>query len=325
MKNMNLKKAMKIADSKMPSKYKVKDGFSNNPNYVGDWFGEGQIDFSAIINPEDDGDVYMVKLWCGSGYVLDVYLCKAHDIYEALDIVSEWSYKNEGANEIVFDYDYLLKDCERDYNSSWYGGKEPTPAEKGMDFDEFFDEWAESWLIMCENGYWVREENLFVDKVPDEYLVDNEPISDSRKRVKDNVDERKMTKVIKDFVKELEEMFPNKKFKITEYGITNGDSGLLAMPEISGCDAYIFGSEEDAENYVLDGYGADFCNGAAERDYWFRGLVGSGYSEEEANDILDRNDWQTVAESVLKSQGAEWFFGGYFGEVFYVDDYVIYF
>ena len=82
-------------------------GYSNNPNYFGDWFGDGQIDFSQIINPNDSGDVYMVKMWGGSGYILDVYLVKAQDEYDAMDKVFEWSYENEGANNIVFDYDYL--------------------------------------------------------------------------------------------------------------------------------------------------------------------------------------------------------------------------
>lgn len=168
-------------------KHRIKDGFSNNPNYVGDWFGKGQIDFNAIINPDDVGDVWMVKLWSGSGYQLDVYLCKANNVYEAMDIVFKWSYENEGANNMVFDYSYLLKECERDYNSHWYGGNEPTPAEQGEEFEDFFEDWADSWLIFSENGYWAREENFFVDKVPAEVLAENgyNEVNDSR-RVKDS-------------------------------------------------------------------------------------------------------------------------------------------
>ena len=150
------------------SKRRVKDGFSNNPNYVGDWFGKGQIDFSAIINPEDDGDVYMIKLWCGSGYVLDVYLCKAHDIYEAMDIVFEWSYKNEGENDIVFDYDYLMSECQENF--------EKYPDYFGNDLSDDYEEFEMRWFddyISSENGYYARSENFFVDKVPSEYLENN--------------------------------------------------------------------------------------------------------------------------------------------------------
>ena len=138
------------------SKRKVKDGFSNNPNYFGDWYGEGQIDFSAIINPEDDGDVYMVKLWCGSGYILDVYLCKAHDIYEAMDIVFDWSYKNEGENEMVFDYNYLHHECIEDYYYD-YGLK---PNDLGEDYDSGIDE-------LCD------EINRLMDKADEDTMNGN--------------------------------------------------------------------------------------------------------------------------------------------------------
>lgn len=151
------------------SKHKVKDGYSNNSDYFGDWYGEGQIDFDAIINPEDDGDLYMVKIWGGSGYVLDVYLVKAYDEYDAIDIVFEWSYENEGANNIIFDYNYLSKLCHEDYEDEyWYGRGEGKPSDK-MSYEEFEDEWFE-YYIQTDNDLYARGENFFVDKVPQDMI-----------------------------------------------------------------------------------------------------------------------------------------------------------
>lgn len=155
-------------------------GYSNNPNYFGDWFGDGQIDFSQIINPNDSGDVYMVKMWGGSGYILDVYLVKAQDEYDAMDKVFEWSYENEGANNIVFDYDYLSKDCHEDYESDFYGINEPKPSEK-MSYEDFEEEWMQDMVSNSNYDLFAREENFFVGKVPEEYLKGNK---ESSKKIK---------------------------------------------------------------------------------------------------------------------------------------------
>jgi hypothetical protein len=147
-------------------------GFSNNPDYFGDWYGEGQIDFSKIIDPEAEGDVYMVKLWGGSGYALDVYLVKATDLYEALDKVLEWSYNNEGKNNVVFDREYLEERCKEDYNDEYYygsQGKSGKPANT-EDYESFEEQWMEDWIGNSNYSLFARSENLFVDKVPEKYL-----------------------------------------------------------------------------------------------------------------------------------------------------------
>lgn len=165
-------------DEEIESSKKIRSGYSNNPDYVGDWYGEGQIDYSKIINPEDSGDVYMVKLWSGSGYVLDVYLAKAEDVYEAIDKVFKWSYENEGENEMVFDYNYLENQAADDYKDyekhpdswSYYG--------EGLSEEEFIDKWIDEAFVSDDNGLYARSENFFVDKLPEEYL------NQSRKTIK---------------------------------------------------------------------------------------------------------------------------------------------
>lgn len=143
---------------------KKKAGYSNNPNYFGDWFGEGQIDFSKIINQNDSGDVYMVKIWGGSGYILDVYLVKADSEEDAIDKVFEWSYNNEGKNKIIFDYKKLHKDCKEDYESDYANDPDP------MNYDDFEDEWMSTWISNSDYTLFARDENFFVAKVPQEYL-----------------------------------------------------------------------------------------------------------------------------------------------------------
>ena len=159
----------------------LKSGYSNNPDYVGDWFGKGQIDFNAIINPEDDGDVWMVKMWSGSGYTLDVYLCKATNLYDAIDTVFEWSWENEGENNMVFDLDYVYKEADEYFESDpdMYGNGE-------LDKEEYEDYFIQDQYVGDSNyGLFARSENFFVDKVPEDVLAENQkPVQNSRKPVK---------------------------------------------------------------------------------------------------------------------------------------------
>ena len=149
---------------------KVKDGYSKNSDYFGDWYGKGQIDFDAIINPEDDGDLYMVKIWGGSGYVLDVYLVKAYSWDEAIDIVFDWSYENEGANNIIFDYEYLSKRCHEDYEIEyWYGKGNGKPSDT-MSYDEFEEEWMGGYIPNSNYDLFAIDENFFIDKVPQDMV-----------------------------------------------------------------------------------------------------------------------------------------------------------
>lgn len=162
----------------------LKSGYSNNPDYVGDWFGKGQIDFNAIINPEDDGDVWMVKMWSGSGYTLDVYLCKATNLYDAIDTVFEWSWENEGENNMVFDLDYVYKEADEYFESDPYMFSVMNRDEPNK--EDFEDRFIEEYYVGDSNyGLFARSENFFVDKVPENVLVENQkPVQNSRKPVK---------------------------------------------------------------------------------------------------------------------------------------------
>ena len=134
-------------------------GISNNPNYFGDWYGEGQIDKEKILNNDGEGDVYLVKIWSGSGYALDVYLVRAIDFYEAIDIVFEWSRKNE--KDMIFSREEVEKfaeDAWKDYGKG-----------KGGEKEDFIEDYIDTEFIASSDyDLFARSENFFVDKVPQE-------------------------------------------------------------------------------------------------------------------------------------------------------------
>lgn len=231
--------------NKKKGKKSVKSGYSNNADYVGDWFGKGQIDYSKIINPEDDGDIWMVKLWSGSGYVLDVYLVKADNFEDAMGKVFEWSYENEGRNELVFDYDYLHSQALADYNhylknpDSWDYG----PYEKGMSEEEFVDAWIDEAFVWDDNsGLYARNENFFCDKVPQEYLSSGchgKGKKKGKKEIKSSLEEA------------LEKQMKERHLKLNPDGETPDLSAAVEYIEQND-DWYIGTDEEKARKWIRD-------------------------------------------------------------------------
>lgn len=197
----------------------LKSGYSNNPDYVGDWFGKGQIDFNAIINPEDEGDVWMVKMWSGSGYTLDVYLCKATNLYDAIDTVFEWSWENEGENNMVFDLDYVYKEADEYFESDpdMYGNGE-------LDKEEYEDYFIQDQYVGDSNyGLFARSENFFVDKVPEDVIKNNrKPVkSGLLDKAKGESVEQYREDIKRDVNRVINDVICNYQEKL---GITTGDS-----------------------------------------------------------------------------------------------------
>lgn len=182
------------------SSLKKKAGYSNNPNYFGDWFGKGQIDFSKIINPNDSGDVWMIKIWCGSGYIMDVYLVKANDNIDAIDKVFEWSYENEGHNKIIFDREYLENEAKQYFKEEPDMFNDPT-----MNEEEFIDRYLEDGLISnSDYSLFSRDDSFFVNKVPNEYL--NKSQASLKKKAADadiELDDIEEKDVMKDKIEEI--------------------------------------------------------------------------------------------------------------------------
>lgn len=146
------------------------------------------------------------------------------------------------------------------------------------------------------------------------------PVRDSKRRVKDS-DENSIKTAID---RVLSDYFP--KLTVDDYHFYGErEDGLLAEPEIDGCDMYVFKTEPEAKKYILDGYGVECVDGAMRDDEWVDYLINGGVEPEAAEDLIARQDWQGVVEVILDTAGAEWFLSAYSGEVFYEGDYVIYF
>lgn len=140
-------------------------GYSNNRDYFGDWYGEGQIDYSRVINPEENGDTYLVKMYNGIGGALDVYVVKAYDDQDAIDKVFEWSWENEGHNEMVYDYDKIYHEVREAYE------EDPEYFGRDYSFEDFEGRWIEEFYVSnSEYNLFTGSDYFFVGKVPSKYL-----------------------------------------------------------------------------------------------------------------------------------------------------------
>ena len=172
-----------------------------------------------------------------------------------------------------------------------------------------------------ENGdiYDIEEDergSYYMDEDDEEF--EDDEITDSVRRVKDSESEIKA--VIDDFVKKY---YPEK--TVEEYNINGEGNELLACPYIDGCWAYVFKSEEDAEQYVLSGAFNDMLNGATDFDSWVHILESNGVETDYAEELLESGNWDEITRIMLDGEGCEFFMSGYAGQAYYVDDHVIYF
>ncbi len=91
-----------------------------------------------------------------------------------------------------------------------------------------------------------------------------------------------------------------------------------------GCNGSIFDSEEDAAKSVLSGddhqNAVDLVEGAMGDDEWKTYLVGAGIGEDEANAIIDNNQWEKLVEIVVDNDGPKFFLSTFSGEVYDLDN-----
>ena len=140
-------------------------------------FGGSEIDYSEVINPNDDGDIWLVKMWSGSGYLTTPYVVKANDVHEAIDRTFDYEYADE-PNKLVFDYNYVSNEAHYMYKS------DPDLYGEGVSEDDFADKYIEETYVSNDDyDKFSLEENFFVDKVPDEYLS-NSRRNNMRKSIK---------------------------------------------------------------------------------------------------------------------------------------------
>ena len=86
-----------------------------------------------------------------------------------------------------------------------------------------------------------------------------------------------------------------------------------------GCDGYIFNSEDDAINSLMNGdnyqNAIDYVNTSQSEEEWVRYLINGGVKPQIANSIIQNQDWDKVIEIIIDTVGPEWFLSQYSGEV----------
>lgn len=92
----------------------------------------------------------------------------------------------------------------------------------------------------------------------------------------------------------------------------------------NGCNGSIFNSEEDAAKSVLSGddhqNAVDLVEGAMSDEDWKSYLVGAGIGEDEANAIIDNNQWKKLVEIVVDNDGPKFFLSTFSGKVYDLDN-----
>lgn len=96
-----------------------------------------------------------------------------------------------------------------------------------------------------------------------------------------------------------------------------------AVDEESGCNIYIFDSEEDAYDYIVSGDGnqnaIDYVESAQTDEDWIKYLINGGVDAEEATDVITNQDWQRVVEIIIDAEGPEWFLSSYSGYCYHIE------
>lgn len=87
-----------------------------------------------------------------------------------------------------------------------------------------------------------------------------------------------------------------------------------------GFNGYIFDSEEEAANSVLNGdnhqNAIDLVDGAQTDEEWVSYLINGGVDESTAQQIIANHDWNKVVEIIVQNAGAEWFLSTYSGRIY---------
>ena len=87
-----------------------------------------------------------------------------------------------------------------------------------------------------------------------------------------------------------------------------------------GCDGYIFNSEDDAINSILNGdnyqNAIDYVKNAQSPKEWIKYLIDGGVDKNEAYSMISNQDWDSVIEEIIDKVGPEWFLSGYSGDVY---------
>ncbi len=86
-----------------------------------------------------------------------------------------------------------------------------------------------------------------------------------------------------------------------------------------GFNGYIFDTEEEAEESVLNGdehqNAIDYVNGAQTDEDWIKYLIKGGVNPSMAERIINNGDWNSVVNIIVDKEGPEFFLSTYSGRV----------
>lgn len=97
-----------------------------------------------------------------------------------------------------------------------------------------------------------------------------------------------------------------------------------------GCNGYVFKSEDDAINSILNGdnfqNAIDYVKGAQTPQEWINYLISSGVNKDNAYSMIINQDWVKVIETIIDNVGPEWFLSSYSGNVYNLTNgYLLYY
>ena len=126
----------------------------------------------TLVNSESDGDqLYIVKLWWGSGYMVDCYNAYAFGAEEALNHVVAYIEKTnpqrlEAADETAKN---LMHEIEQDHiNATGEGYDDDFYPEDTPEFQEAFV-WVDATTEGAKKGHYIWAENLEIAEYPKEH------------------------------------------------------------------------------------------------------------------------------------------------------------
>ena len=146
-----------------------KDMLPEKMNEVSGWDLEDED--LTLVNSEDDGDkLYIVKLWWGSGYVLDCYNAYAFSDEEALNYVVAYIEKHDPKSLETID------ENANDYLQELVDEGEAASLEEAYEHP-YFEEtylWVDATREGAEQGHYIYHENLWIDEYPEKH---NHPLA----------------------------------------------------------------------------------------------------------------------------------------------------
>ena len=134
--------------------------------------------------------------------------------------------------------------------------------------------------------------------------IDSEPFQESLNRaIRESVKRVLRESMDNDIITSLA-----KEYSADPQSIRQQNANVFSVP-IDGHDhdVYVFNNEQEACDYLWNNWGLeDYCEGAADIDYWQRGCP-------ECFDENGTPDWHRIAQKVLNAEGPAWFIDGYDG------------